>query len=65
MTERGFQTGRAFIEMVVDADVVEFPVLEAGFMVIGMVMGKRCIVVAICPPDFSMGKGVMFLFCQG
>ena len=38
--------------MAVDANVFEFSALEAGFMVIGVVMSEGCIIVAASPPNF-------------
>ena len=37
MAGGGFETGEAFIEGTIDADVSELPALEAGFIVSGMV----------------------------
>ena len=45
------ETGGAFVQRAVDMNVSEFPTLEAGFMVSGMVMGQGSIVVTAGPPD--------------
>ena len=45
-------------------DVPEFPALEAGFMVSGMITSERSIMVTASPPDFSVLKGSFFLFGQ-
>ena len=45
---------RAFIQRTIDVNVSEFPTLEAGFMVIGMVTGEGGVVVTASPPNFSM-----------
>ena len=47
------KAGGAFIEGAVDANVSEFPALEAGFVVSGMVMGEGSIMVTAGPPDFG------------
>ena len=39
VTRRGFETDRALVKVAVDMDVSEFPALEAGFMVVGVVGG--------------------------
>ena len=40
MAGGGFETGGTFVEMAVDADVTKFPVLEAGFVIVGVVMSE-------------------------
>ena len=59
-----FKTDGALIQMAVDTDVSEFPVLEAGFMIVEMVTGKGSIIVAVSPPNFSVGDGDFFFFSQ-
>ena len=39
--------------------------LEAGFMIVRMVMGKGCIMVVATPPDFSVSDRGFFFFGQG
>ena len=50
--------------MAIDTDMTEFSTLEASFMVAGMVTSEGCIVVAACPPDFSMSDSDFFFFGQ-
>ena len=50
--------------MIVYTDMSEFSALETGFIISGVVMGKRHIVVAVCPPDLGMGEGDVFLLGQ-
>ena len=61
MTRGGFETDGALIEMAVDADMTEFPALEAGFMIARVVSSKGYVMAAASPPDFSTGEGD-FLF---
>ena len=61
MARGSLETGGTFVKMAVDTDVSEFPALEAGFVVTGMVMGKGCVMVTACPPDFGASDG-NFLF---
>ena len=65
MTQGCFKTSRALIEMAVDVNVAKFPALEAGLMITGMVIGKRCVVVAASPPDFSVSDSDLLLLGQG
>ena len=46
--------------MAVDADMTKCPALEAGFMVMGMVMSKGCIMFTASPPDFGVSDGNFF-----
>ena len=50
--------------MTIDADIPKFPTLEAGFMIVRVVMGKGCIMVAICPPNVGASNGNFFFFSQ-
>ena len=52
------------IEMAVNMNMPEFSTLEAGLMIMGMVTGKRCIIVAASPPDFSMSDSDLFFLGQ-
>ena len=45
------ETSGALVERAVDADVSEFPAVEAGLMVTGMVAGQRDVMVTAGPPD--------------
>ena len=65
VTRGGLETDRTFIEAVVDIDVSEIPVLEAGFIITGMIVGKGYIMITICPPNFSASDGDLFLLSQG
>ena len=64
MARGSLEPGRAFVQGAVDMDVPEFPALEAGFMVSGMITSERSIMVTASPPDFSVLKGSFFLFGQ-
>ena len=50
--------------MVVDADMAELPTLEASFMVTRVVLSEGFIIVAACPPDFSVSDDSFFFFGQ-
>ena len=65
MPRRSLKTGGALVEVTVDTDVSEFPALKAGFVVIEMVTGKGCIIVATSPPDFGVSDGNFFFLSQG
>ena len=60
MIRGGLKAGGALIQMAVNVDVPKFPVLEAGLIVMEVVMGKGCIIVAASPPDLSVGDGNLF-----
>ena len=64
MTWGGLETGGAFIEMIVNMDVSKLPTLEAGLIIVEMVMGKRYIMVTAGPPDLNMGEGIIFCLSQ-
>ena len=64
MARGSLKTGGALIEIAVNVNVFQFPTLEAGFMVSGVIIGKGCIIVAASPPDFSVGDGVFFFLGQ-
>ena len=51
--------------MIVDTDIPEFPALEAGLIVLGMVVGKGHVMVTACPPDLSVNEGDVFFLGQG
>ena len=65
MARRSPETSGAFVEMAVDVDVVKFPTLETGFMVVGVVTSEGSIMVAASPPDFGVGEGNFLFFSQG
>ena len=52
------------IEVAVNMDVAKFPTLEAGLVVMGVVIGKEDIIVAVSPPDFSMSDSDLFFLGQ-
>ena len=45
-------------------DVSKFPVLEAGSMIVGVVLGEGCIMVTASPPDFGASDSNFFFFGQ-
>ena len=45
-------------------DMPEFPALEAGLMILGVVMSKGGVMVAAGPPDFGVLEGSFFIFGQ-
>ena len=65
MARGSLEAGGALIEVAINMDVAEFPVLEAGLMVAGVVMSKGCIMVIASPPDFSVSNGSFLFFGQG
>ena len=65
MARGPLETGRAFVEGTVDANVSKFPALEAGFMVTGVVMRQGGVVVTAGPPDVGAFQGNLFFFSQG
>ena len=62
MARGSLKAGGALVEVTVDVDVSRFPALKAGFMVLGVVIGKGCIIVATSPPDLSVSDNNL-LFC--
>ena len=62
MARGGFDTDRVLVKVTVDMDVTEFPALEAGLVIVEVVMGQGYVIVTAGPPDFSMGEGDFFLF---
>ena len=54
MARGSFETGGAFVQGAIDADMSEFPALEAGFMVLGVVSGQGSVVVTASPPNFGV-----------
>ena len=48
-----FEAGGAFVKGAIDMDVSKFPALEAGFVVMGMVMGQGGVMVTAGPPNVS------------
>ena len=65
VARRGFEASGAFVQVTVDTDVTKFPALEAGFVIVEVVMGEGCIMVAASPLDFSVGDCSFFFFGQG
>ena len=54
VAEGSLETGGAFVEGTVNINVSESPALEAGCVVLGMVMGKGSVMVTTSPPNFGM-----------
>ena len=65
MARGSFKAGRALVQVAVNTDMPKFPALEAGFMVMGMVTGKGCVMVAASPPDFGASESDFVFFGQG
>ena len=64
MARGGLKAGWTLVQVAVEVDVVKFPALEAGFMIMGMVLGKRSVMVTASPPDFGASDGDFFFFGQ-
>ena len=64
MARGGSETSRAFVEMTINIDMAELLTLEVCHVIVGMVVSKGCVVIAVCPPYFSVDEGVMFLLGQ-
>ena len=64
MAGGSLKAGGALVEMTIDMDISKFPVLEAGFMILGMVTGKEGVIVAASSSDFSVSDSNFFFFCQ-
>ena len=54
------ETSGAFVEGAIDANMSEFPALEAGFMITRVVLGQRGVVVTTGPPDVGAFQGDFF-----
>ena len=65
VTQGSFEAGGTLVEMTIDADVSKFPVLEAGFMIVGVVTSERCIIVTANSPDFGASDSDFFFLGQG
>ena len=61
----GLEIGGVLVEATVDMNMPKFPVLKVGFMILRMVTGEGCVMVATCPPDLSLGDDNLFLLSQG
>ena len=46
-------------------DMSEFPALEAGFVVLGVISGQGSVVVTASPPNFGAFQGGFLFFGQG
>ena len=64
MAGGGFETGGTFVKMAVDMDVTEFPALEAGLVIVGVVTSKGCVMVTAGPPDFCASDSDLFFLGQ-
>ena len=65
MTQGSPEAYGALIQETVETDMPEFPALEAGFMVSGVITDKGSVMVAAGPPDFGVNEGGFFFFGQG
>ena len=65
MAGGSLETGGALVQVAIDVDVAEFPALEAGLVIAGVVISKGCVVVTASPPDFGAGDCSLFFFGQG
>ena len=46
--------------------VSKFPALKAGFMIMGVIVGKGCVIIAASPSDFGVSNGnLLFLGQRG
>ena len=62
MARGSLQTGGVLVQVAVDMDVAKFPALEAGFMIVKVVMGEGGVMVAASPPDFGVSdSNLLFL----
>ena len=52
------------VQGAVDTDMPEFPALEAGLMIVGVVTGQGGVMIATGPPDFGVFKSSFFVFGQ-
>ena len=48
------ETGGAFVEGAVDMNMSKLPALEAGFVILGMVMEEGSVMVTASPPNFGV-----------
>ena len=64
MAGGSLETCVALIKVAVDIDMTEFPALEAGLVVMRVVMGEGCIVITAGPPDFGVSDSNFFFFGQ-
>ena len=64
MARGSFETGGTFVQGAIDVDVSEFPALEAGFMVSGVISREGSIMVTAGPPNFGVFQGGFFFFGQ-
>ena len=53
------------VQGAINMDVSEFPTLEAGFMISGVIMGEESIMVTAGPPDFGAFESGFFFLGQG
>ena len=64
MTRGGLKTGGALVQVAVDADVSKVPALEAGLMVVEVVMSKGHVVVTAGPSDLDVGDSNLLFLSQ-
>ena len=58
------ETGGALVKGAVDTDVSEFPALEAGLVVAGVVTRQGGVMVTVSPPNVSVFQGNFLFFGQ-
>ena len=64
VTGRPLETSGALVKRAVDADMSEFPAMEAGLVVMGVVSGQGGVMVTTGPPDVGAFEGGLFFFGQ-
>ena len=62
MARGSLETGRAFVEVAIDVDMTKFPALEAGLVIMKVVVSGGCVMVAAGPPDLGASEGDFFFF---
>ena len=58
------ETSGALVQGAVNADVSELPALEAGLVIVGVVVSEGCVVVTAGPPDFCVSDSDLFFLGQ-
>ena len=64
IAKRSLKASGALIQVAVDTNVTKFSALEAGLVIMEVITGKGCIMVAADPPDFCVSDGDFFFFGQ-
>ena len=65
MARGSFETDGIFVKTAVMMNVSKLLALEAGLVVVEMIMGEEYIMVAICPLDFGVSDGNLLFQGQG